>query len=47
MKQVERCYSVNRRSDRPFQFYVTDIGPKVRGLLDAQFKNSAGWDVCG
>eukprot|EP00123_Amoebidium_parasiticum_P007872 comp18425_c0_seq1/m.19663 comp18425_c0_seq1/g.19663 ORF comp18425_c0_seq1/g.19663 comp18425_c0_seq1/m.19663 type:complete len:320 (-) comp18425_c0_seq1:231-1190(-) len=44
LKQTERSYSANRRSDEPLQYYVTSIGHRLRALLDKE-PDSANWDI--
>eukprot|EP00124_Ichthyophonus_hoferi_P000891 Ihof_evm15s38 gene=Ihof_evmTU15s38 len=43
-KQAQRCYSVNRRSEEPLQYYITSIGPRLQGLLDKE-PDYKGWDI--
>ncbi|XP_034840244.1 tRNA methyltransferase 10 homolog A [Maniola hyperantus] len=44
IKQILRCYSVNRRSDSPLQFYVTSFGEKSK--IDMSRHNGyENWDI--
>lgn len=44
IKQILRCYSVNRRSESPLQFYVTSFEEKAK--LDMSRHNGyENWDV--
>lgn len=44
VKQIQFCYSTNRRADNPLQFYVTGVRGQTKERLEAigDFKN---WDV--
>ncbi|XP_046964868.1 tRNA methyltransferase 10 homolog A [Vanessa cardui] len=44
IKQILRCYSINRRSDSPLQFHVTSFGEKTR--VDMSRHNGyENWDI--
>ncbi|XP_045445952.1 tRNA methyltransferase 10 homolog A [Melitaea cinxia] len=44
IKQILRCYSINRRSESPLQFYVTSFGEKSR--IDMSRHNGyEHWDI--
>jgi len=45
LKQVHRCYSLNRRSSSPCQFYLTSCTGAVREKLDAAQPGLSNWDV--
>ena len=44
IKQLLRCYSLNRRASNPMQFYVTNFGGKSKAEMEKHsgYKN---WDV--
>ncbi|KAK2723989.1 hypothetical protein QYM36_002358 [Artemia franciscana] len=44
MKQVMRCYSLNRRAANPLQFYVTSLIGRPKEVLDKN-KGCEFWDV--
>uniref|UniRef100_A0A674C7Y3 tRNA methyltransferase 10 homolog A n=1 Tax=Salmo trutta TaxID=8032 RepID=A0A674C7Y3_SALTR len=39
-KQIQRCYSVNRRAVHPVQFYLTSLGGQLKQNMD---KTDEGW----
>ncbi|XP_023830255.1 tRNA methyltransferase 10 homolog A-like [Salvelinus sp. IW2-2015] len=39
-KQIQRCYSVNRRAAHPVQFYLTSLGGQLKQNMD---KTDEGW----
>ncbi|EDO37892.1 predicted protein, partial [Nematostella vectensis] len=45
MKQVQRCYAVNRRADHPVQMYLTSFEGKSRSRLDHIGCHYDRWDV--
>lgn len=45
MKQIQRCYSLNRRSDAPCQFYLTSLKDEIaKGLMSKQ-PGFDYWDI--
>ena len=44
LKQAQNSYGVNRRADRPFQFYLTNMSGKFADLYRA-VPDSQNWDV--
>ncbi|XP_053203171.1 tRNA methyltransferase 10 homolog A-like [Panonychus citri] len=45
MKQIQRCYSLNRRSDGPCQFYLTSLKDEIaKGLMSKQ-PGFDYWDI--
>lgn len=44
IKQLLRCYSINRRSDSPLQFHVTSFGEKTKVDI-ARHNGYEHWDV--
>ncbi|KAM3963400.1 tRNA methyltransferase 10 homolog A [Aphomia sociella] len=44
IKQILRCYSINRRSDTPLQFHITSFGEKARNDI-ARHNGYENWDV--
>nr|CAG4635714.1 EOG090X0D3U [Artemia franciscana] len=46
MKQVMRCYSLNRRAANPLQFYVTSLIGRPKEVLDKN-KGCEFWDEVG
>lgn len=45
MKQVQRCYSENRRSPHPLQLYLTSFGGKSKQRLDDLSGHYVSWDL--
>ncbi|XP_013186516.2 tRNA methyltransferase 10 homolog A isoform X1 [Amyelois transitella] len=44
IKQILRCYSLNRRSNMPFSFYVTSFGGKSKNAM-SRHNGYEHWDV--
>lgn len=44
IKQILRCYSINRRSDTPLQFLVTSFGEKTKNDM-SRHNGYENWDV--
>lgn len=44
-KQLQRCYSQNRRADHPLQFHITSFGGKCKARLDEYVEGYKQWDV--
>lgn len=44
IKQILRCYSINRRSDTPLQFHITSFGEKSKNDM-ARHNGYENWDV--
>ncbi|RVE43440.1 hypothetical protein evm_011891 [Chilo suppressalis] len=44
IKQILRCYSVNRRSESPLQFHITSFGEKSRNDI-SRHNGYENWDV--
>lgn len=44
-KQLQRCYSLNRRSQHPLQLYFTSFGDKCKKRLDELQGHYVSWDV--
>ncbi|KAL0893831.1 hypothetical protein ABMA27_013955 [Loxostege sticticalis] len=44
IKQILRCYSVNRRSETPLQFHITSFGEKSRNDI-SRHNGYENWDV--
>ncbi|KAK3699865.1 hypothetical protein QZH41_005301 [Actinostola sp. cb2023] len=44
-KQLQRCYSLNRRADHPLQLYFTSFGDKCKKRLDDLQGHYVNWDV--
>ncbi|CAH0720775.1 unnamed protein product, partial [Brenthis ino] len=44
IKQILRCYSINRRSESPLQFFITSLGEKTK--IDMSRHNGyENWDI--
>ncbi|XP_072943953.1 tRNA methyltransferase 10 homolog A isoform X1 [Epargyreus clarus] len=44
IKQILRCYSVNRRSEQPLQFHITSFGKKSKQII-SRHNGYENWDV--
>ncbi|CAG9585527.1 unnamed protein product [Danaus chrysippus] len=44
VKQILRCYSINRRSETPLQFYVTSFGDKTKNDI-SRHNGYENWDI--
>lgn len=44
IKQILRCYSVNRRSDTPLQFHITSFGERTKSEM-SRHNGYEHWDV--
>ncbi|XP_041977632.1 tRNA methyltransferase 10 homolog A [Aricia agestis] len=44
IKQILRCYSINRRSDSPLQFYITSFGEKSKADM-SRHNGYENWDI--
>lgn len=44
IKQILRCYSINRRSDTPVQFHITSFGEKSKSDM-SRHNGYENWDV--
>lgn len=44
IKQILRCYSVNRRSKSPLQFHITSFGERTKSEI-ARHNGYENWDV--
>ncbi|KAJ8385236.1 hypothetical protein AAFF_G00191130 [Aldrovandia affinis] len=42
-KQIQRCYSENRRATRPVQFYLTSHGGQLKQNMDGNDKGWVNW----
>jgi len=45
IKQIQRCYSINRRHSAPCQFYLTSCSPKFREELCKLHEGFENWDI--
>ncbi|XP_072943954.1 tRNA methyltransferase 10 homolog A isoform X2 [Epargyreus clarus] len=43
IKQILRCYSVNRRSEQPLQFHITSFGKKSKQII-SRHNGYENWD---
>ena len=44
-KQVQRCYSLNRRTERPVQLHLTSFGGRTKTRLEEAISGFRKWDV--
>lgn len=44
IKQILRCYSINRRSDSPLQFHITSFGERTKSEI-SRHNGYEHWDV--
>ena len=45
VKQVQRCYAVNRRAEHPLQLYLTSFGGQSQETLDDTGGHYRSWDI--
>ena len=44
-KQIQRCYSLNRRTERPVQLHLTSFGGRTKTRLEEAISGFRKWDV--
>ncbi|KPI91434.1 RNA (guanine-9-)-methyltransferase domain-containing protein 2 [Papilio xuthus] len=44
IKQILRCYSINRRSETPLQFHITSLGEKAKSDM-SRHNGFENWDI--
>eukprot|EP00057_Strongylocentrotus_purpuratus_P004315 XP_003728452.1 PREDICTED: tRNA methyltransferase 10 homolog A isoform X1 [Strongylocentrotus purpuratus] len=45
IKQIQRCYSENRKANKPLQFYVSNLKDKTKQILDDVIEGYQKWDI--
>ncbi|XP_065883674.1 tRNA methyltransferase 10 homolog A-like [Dysidea avara] len=45
LKQCKRCYSENRKAEKPVQFYLTSLGGKCEEKMDELVSGYKSWNV--
>lgn len=45
IKQIQRCYAENRKSEKPLQFYLSSLNNKTKQLMDTIIQGYQNWDV--
>ncbi|RWS00552.1 tRNA methyltransferase 10 A-like protein [Dinothrombium tinctorium] len=45
MKQLQRCYAINRRFSEPCQFYLTSFSGRVKQCLSEKQPGFESWDI--
>ena len=44
-KQIQRCYSENRRMEKPVQFYLSSFEGKCKKRFEDHIEGFSKWDV--
>ena len=44
-KQIQRCYSLNRRTETPVQLHLTSFGGRTKTRMEGAISGFQKWDV--